>query len=179
MLLGAKSTTQGPPWGFVCNGITNALDGSEDIELTDDVAGFWHDLRMPEVREAVRSEVTQALRQERVSRFEDYTVLLDPYPAHAAMQEGQEAFGIEVNEKGDVASEAGSATEDDGLQIEEDDPGGDVDVSELKAADERRPLAQASSKSQGLAQAPSQVRLEMSLGLLFHTASGDASWKRT
>ena len=72
----------------VSNGITNSLDGSEDAELTDGVVGFWHDLRMSEVRETVRAEVEQAVSQGQVSRFEEYHLLFEPYPAHAVLQEG-------------------------------------------------------------------------------------------
>ena len=72
--------------GFVGNGIANALDGSEDGELTEDVTGFWQEMRMSEVREAVRVEVVEVVGHGRVSRFEDYFRLFEPYPAHAAMK---------------------------------------------------------------------------------------------
>merc|ERR1712051_201685 len=48
--------------GFVVNGIANALDGSEDAELSEDIVGFWLGLKMSEVREGVRAEVEEAVR---------------------------------------------------------------------------------------------------------------------
>ena len=70
------------------------------------------DLAMDEVK----AQVEEAVRSKRVTRFEDYEVLLDEYPHHAAMQEGQEAFGVVVCENDEVGSEAGSeeSQRDDG-----------------------------------------------------------------
>ena len=149
--------------GFVCNGIANALDGSEDDQLSEDVAPFWHELRMSEVREDVRREVEAAVSHGRVSRFEEYGDLLEPYPLHAALQEGQEAFGIEVDGRGELGSNAGSATEDDddGVRFEGDDDHGDVDLTSVGLAIGTGDGARATSQSHGQAAASGPARQEV------------------
>jgi len=116
--------------GFVANGITNALDGSEDVELSEDVLSFWHELKMSEVREAMRAEVAEAVHGG-LSNFEDYHRILEAYPTHAAMLEGQEAFGVEIGEQGDLASDAGSATDHEVTLENEEDMRGDVDFRDM------------------------------------------------
>ena len=116
--------------GFVANGIANALDGSEDAELSEDIAGFWQELKMSEVREGLRAEVEGAVRGG-LSHFADYHRILEPYPTHAAMLEGQEAFGVHIDEQGDLASDAGSATDDEVTLEGGDDMAGDVDLRVL------------------------------------------------
>jgi hypothetical protein len=118
--------------GFVANGIANALDGSEDVELSEDIVGFWHELKMSEVREGVRAEVEKAVWGG-LSNFEDYHRILEPYPTHAAMLEGQEAFGVQIDEQGDLASDAGSATDQEVTLEDEDDMGGDVDLRGMES----------------------------------------------
>ena len=78
--------------GFVSNGIANSLDGSEDHLLSLDVQPFWDDLDMPRLRAKIEEEVAEAIRSGAVTCFADYEKLLEDYPHHAAMQEGQEAF---------------------------------------------------------------------------------------
>ena len=112
---------------FVVNGIAYALDGSEDAELSEDVVGFWDELKMSEVREGVRVEVEEAVR-DGLLHFEDSHRILEPYPTHAAMLEGQEAFGVHIDEQGDLASDAGSATDQEVTLEDEDDMDGDVDL---------------------------------------------------
>ena len=98
--------------GFVEDGITNALDGSEDGQLTADVIAFWTELDMPRERLRVHEEVREAVRSRRITRFEEYRQLLQSYDDHAALQEGQEAFGVRVDEKGAAEQDSGSATEE-------------------------------------------------------------------
>ena len=150
--------------GFVANGIANALDGSQDDELTPEVLPFWIDLDMPSVRRRIMAEVDEALSDGRVTRFEDYVALLEDYKYHKPMSEGQEAFGIEVRADGAVVEEplmsdasdgdgtgacdaCGEASEDDGGAEPRGDPelaaptedqlvetGDDEDVRHVKAA---------------------------------------------
>ena len=58
--------------GFVANGIANALDGSQDCELTPEVLPFWMELDMLSVRTRIMAEVDEALSHGRVARFEDW-----------------------------------------------------------------------------------------------------------
>ena len=88
--------------GFVANGIANALDGSQDDELTPEVLPFWTDLDMDSVRRRIKAEVDEALSHGRVTRFEDYATLLEEYKYHKPFSEGQEAFGVEVRPDGQV-----------------------------------------------------------------------------
>ena len=136
--------------GFVANGIANALDGSEDADLSEDIVDFWHGLKMSEVREGVRAEVEEAVRCG-LSQFEDYHRILEPYLAHAAMLEGQEAFGVHIDEQGDLASDAGSATDPEVTLEDENDMDGDVDLRQGTGFEPRASMegrARASSHEQ-------------------------------
>ena len=137
--------------GFVANGIANALDGSQDCELTPDVLPFWMELDMPSVRRRIMAEVDEALSHGRVTRFEDYVTLLEEYKYHKAFSEGQEAFGVEVRADGAIVEEPPMSDASDGEETgacdargeasEEDggaEPRGDPDPH---APVEERPVA--------------------------------------
>ena len=96
--------------GFVGNGIANALDGSEDADLTADVVDLWHEIGMPAHRDEIRTEVTNAIAVGQVSTFEHYVRLLKPYDDHPVMREGQEAGQTDPKDDDDSSS---SGTPDD------------------------------------------------------------------
>eukprot|EP00969_Alexandrium_andersonii_P085491 3769133-Alexandrium_andersonii.AAC.1 len=45
--------------GFVAAGIANALDGTEDDQLSAEVRDFWTELEMPRRREELRAQIQQ------------------------------------------------------------------------------------------------------------------------
>ena len=96
--------------GFVGNGIANALDGSEDADLTADVVDLWHEIGMPAHRDEIRTEVTNAIAVGQVSTFEHYVRLLKPYDDHPVMREGQEAGQTDPKDDDDSST---SGTPDD------------------------------------------------------------------
>jgi hypothetical protein len=117
--------------GFISNGICNKLDGSEDDLLSLEVAEFWEELDMDAKRKAILEEVRNAIVSENVRRFEDYTVILEEYDAHAGEREGKEAWRAEVpgpgdddvDGDGDVEGDGGSGTQTPvGAASEEDVP---------------------------------------------------------
>ncbi len=110
--------------GFVSNGIANKLDGSEDALLSLEVQEFWQELDMPRWREVIRDEVRAAISHGTVTGFADVQSLLEPYPAHGPMEEGQEAFATQVAENGDV-EDCGDATDPDADDNMGDDDDGD------------------------------------------------------
>ena len=113
--------------GFVGNGIANALDGSQDADLTADVVDLWHEIGMPAHRDEIRAEVANAIAEGQVSTFEDYVRLLKPYDDHPVMREGQEA-GQTVPRDDDDSSSSGTPDDcDDDPQLPPDDaPPGDA-----------------------------------------------------
>ena len=112
--------------GLVSNGIAKALDGTEDGRLSLDCQPFWEDLGMHQWRIKVMEDVRTALSQGVVTRFEDYALLLEDYPHHAAMAEGQEAFGTRVVDDDDEGDDYGDATDDGYMgDSNDDDDGGD------------------------------------------------------
>ena len=102
--------------GYVSNGIANKLDGSEDAFLSLDVQEFWEELDMCRRREEIGAEVLSAIRQGKVTGFADYQSLLEPYPAHPPVEEGQEAFQPEIVPDGDH-----DGTDDEGVDDNMDD----------------------------------------------------------
>ena len=107
--------------GFVSNGITNALDGSEDGLLRTDVAEFWAAVDMPAVRLRAKEEVERAIADGSVVCFEDYIALLEKYDCHDALVEGQEAFGVDI--VADDAVDSGAETVD-GMDVGDGDEAG-------------------------------------------------------
>ena len=108
--------------GFVANGIANALDGSDDHKLTPEVVPFWHELDMPGLRAKLREEVRVALDTGKVTCFEDYHKLLEPYDEHKAFVEGQEAFGVQ--EVGaDLGEQSDATVEGEPLEPDLEDVG--------------------------------------------------------
>ena len=104
--------------GFVSNGIANALDGTEDGTLTLDVQGYWAELQMPQLRTKVMAEVAKMVAEGEVRSFDDYPKILEACDVHAAMLEGQEAFGHIIV---DGAEEVADATDDDNGDTDQDD----------------------------------------------------------
>ena len=107
--------------GFVSNGITNALDGSEDGLLRTEVAEFWVAVDMPAVRLRAKEEVERAIADGSVVCFEGYTALLEKYDDHDALVEGQEAFGVDI--RADDSVDSGAETVD-GMDIGDGDGAG-------------------------------------------------------
>ena len=110
--------------GFVSNGIANALDGSEDALLSLDVQEFWQDLDMPRLRAKIMEEVAVAVRSGQITSFLDYQTLLESYDTHAPLVEGQEAFGVRIQDDDDDFHDA---TGDDGDLEDHGMGGGDDD----------------------------------------------------
>ena len=125
--------------GFVSNGITNALDGSEDDILSSDVADFWTALDMPAVRLRAKDEVAEAIASGKVACFEEYVKILEKYDRHAGLTEGQEAFGVEI--RGDDEEESGAETIPDADVADDHTAGLEPCASVLAARTPRREVA--------------------------------------
>ena len=164
-------------YGFVQNGIANALNGDEDGDLSPDVADFWAELQMSAKRTAIREEVRAALASGQVTQFEDYWKLLKPYDDHAYMQEGEEAFGVSIDEVGAAQVDSGSGTDENQA----------IDVEDKESDDEGKthapPLTQISSHgadagsraSQLVVVSASDVVPQQSQELEAHPMAGKAS----
>ena len=148
--------------GFEADGIANALDGSQDGDLNPDVIDFWHDLGMPAQRDRIQAEVASAIAEGTVTRFEDYQHILQAYDAHAPLQEGQEAFGVKVDEDGAAEQSDGSATppHSQEMDLEEESDAGFGDArastgpqeasSQALASEEKCSVAVAAQAASGL-----------------------------
>ena len=91
---------------------------------------------MPNLRPRIHREVKEALRQGRVTRSEEYHLLLQSYEFHEGLVEGQEALGVEARPDGAVVDEQLMTDESDG-------PGeGEVDTDRagMGMAEEEAPL---------------------------------------
>lgn len=96
------------------NGILNALDGTEDACLRDELYPVWLDLNMPQVRESLRGEIAAKVADGTLTEWAQYPSLLEAYDDHAPLREGMEVA----------------------IQMVEDAPGGPAD-------DDVRPDAEA------------------------------------
>ena len=82
--------------GFVSNGIANALDGTEDDNLSPDVKPFWFDpeVNMPLWRDRIMAEVKAKVQSGQLREMHDYVNLLLENPHCRFSEEGHECFKI-------------------------------------------------------------------------------------
>ena len=95
------------------NGILNALDGSEDHLLRRQVWPLWEKLGIPLLREQIREEVEEEFRSGRLTDWEEYQSLLEPYDDHEGMAEGWEDAWADVVEEAEEEAELPVETDDE------------------------------------------------------------------
>ena len=76
--------------GWKANGLTLALDGSEDSSISRVCRPFWLELEMPQVREQLLLEIAEAVESGQIRGWWHYAELLEDYDAHEGVQEGLE-----------------------------------------------------------------------------------------
>ena len=84
------------------NGILNAMDGSEDHLIRSDLKDMWKGLHMPMLREQIKLEVKEAVRDGHVSTWDDYQCILESYDDHPGLIEGMEGAAVERIEEDDI-----------------------------------------------------------------------------
>ena len=119
--------------GFVQVGIASDLFGAHDDDLTKDVLPFWKDLGMSEYRKAIGVEIQHEVQSGRLSSFSQYRDILENYPDHPPLKEGQEAFSWRIGDEDEgedtpdeaelAAAEAEMESEPEALQEEDLDFG--------------------------------------------------------
>ena len=111
--------------GWKANGLTLALDGSEDGAVSKTCRPFWEELEMARVREQLLVEVADAVASGQITSWWQYPDLLEPYDQHDGVQEGLECVPEELEEEGQDedgkgADNAAEEEEDDQAQLAED-----------------------------------------------------------
>jgi len=102
--------------GFKHNGVTNALDGSEDCDISSDNFAFWEELEMPKLREIAIAEVDEAVDRGELTDFmTDYRSVLEEYDDHEPIRVGFEDpfFHFADEENAHMCVECASDDEDD------------------------------------------------------------------
>ena len=104
------------------NGITNALDGSEDGDIRSELVPLWEQLRIPELRQQIVREVRAEVAAGRLHSFWQYPELLEKYDDHAGEGEGfEDAERVVVSES--EASAGAIDIEDEAVEGGESCPG--------------------------------------------------------
>ena len=103
--------------GYLDNGITNALDGTQDGKMRKDIWELWQELEMTPLRKIAIAEVEAAVRSGQITDFhKQYREVLEDYDPHEPIREGLEGAPVKkVPEEGDL----GYRTSDD-EEIEQD-----------------------------------------------------------
>ena len=78
--------------GFIGNGISNDLNGTEDNQLTKEAAELWQRLDMQSERLRLSAEVLELVESGAVQSWKDYKKVLVAYDWHAPMKEGEETI---------------------------------------------------------------------------------------
>ena len=101
------------------DGWTLPLDGTQDDDIYHDLAPLWHSpaLDMDTVRKKLIAEVNRDVDNEVYTDWSQWPELLEEFPPHVAMHEGQEGHRDRCN-----GDEDGNLSEDEG--DDDDDPGG-------------------------------------------------------
>lgn len=82
---------------FIETGITNALDGSDDGRLRHICRPFWYELNMPGVRDQLRAEVQEEVREGRLQSWDQVTELIVDYDDHEPAREGEETARVRMS----------------------------------------------------------------------------------
>ena len=106
--------------GWVHNGITNKLDGSQDESLASHTRPHWDELEMTTVREQLVQDVKEMVESGQITSFGQYHELLLPYDDHPPVVEGMEGAPVYVYDESGAHAPLGT---DDWEHSDED--GGD------------------------------------------------------
>ena len=132
------------PFAHKQTGMTLDLEGGEDDSLYRDLKPLWHSsaLDMPAARAKVIAEVQADVRNKVITSFSQWPEIMESFPEHSAMFEGQECLPVrhagdddEDDEDGDDDEDGGDGMSDGGKggdkgSEEEDDEGEDEDEDE-------------------------------------------------
>ena len=127
--------------GWLHNGCTNALDGTQDAQLGSQVISYWEELSMDNIREQLLQDVTDAVNDGHVTSFWDYPDLLLEYDDHAPLREGMEGAPVYIYDEsgahggmdadGEDCVDGDDATPLEAAMIQEED---DLDAIPVEAA---------------------------------------------
>ena len=89
------------PFAHKQTGMTLDLEGGEDDDLYRDLKPLWHSsaLDMPAARAKVIAEVQADVKNKVITSFSQWPEIMESFPEHSAMFEGQE--GLPVRHAGD------------------------------------------------------------------------------
>ena len=98
--------------GWLHNGCTNALDGTQDAQLGSQVICYWEELDMDKIREQLLQDVTDAVDSGEVTSFWQYPDLLLDYDDHAPLREGMEGAPVYIYDESGAHVQCGMDDED-------------------------------------------------------------------
>jgi hypothetical protein len=107
--------------GWLHNGCTNALDGTQDAQLGSQVISYWEELGMDSIREQLLQDVTDAVNDGDVTSFWDYPDLLIDYDDHAPLREGMEGAPVYIYDESGAHVPSGMDVDDEGCSVDGDD----------------------------------------------------------
>ena len=126
------------PKSHLQDGWTLPLDGSRDHEIYHDLQPIWDALNMGSVRKKLIDEINRDVDSGIYTEWSQWPELLEDFPPHSTMREGQEGHRDRANpddddEDGDNGSEDGS---DAGEESEEEDDSDSEEGSEEEDDDD-------------------------------------------
>ena len=100
------------------DGMLNALDGSEDLKLADDLRPLWRELQMKEWRDQISHDIDVEISNGNLTSWWQYPDLLESYDEHSGLREGEELAEVDVV----GADDDDDDDDDDGGGSEEEPP---------------------------------------------------------
>jgi len=94
------------------NAITQALGGSEDADIRSDLLPVWHQLDMPRLRTQIATEVAEEVQAGRLTSWDQYPELLEPYDEHPPIADGWDEANRQFSDEDDDDGEDGDDPDD-------------------------------------------------------------------
>ena len=100
------------------DGILNALDGSEDLMLTEDLRPLWRELQMNELRDQIKQDIDSEVSNGSLTSWWQYPDVLESYDNHRPLREGEEMAEVVIGGDGPDDDDDGDDKDDGGTEDE-------------------------------------------------------------
>ena len=95
-------------------GCLNALDGSEDHLLTEDLKALWCELQISSYRDQIREDIATEVAAGILTSWWQYPSLLESYDEHRPLREGEEMANVFICPDDDDDDDDGDGDDGDG-----------------------------------------------------------------
>ena len=106
---------------WIQNACLNALDGTEDGKIGQDLLSIWTHLGMSAIRDQLREEIRDEVQAGRLHSFWQFHDILESYDEHPGLIEGMEDAEVHVHDDDDADSDEDDDDTPDDAKKERDD----------------------------------------------------------